>query len=1017
MLSLLVTVGGARGDPPEATASVTPHVQFLGDMAGTVFTFTVASPGGGDAVGSVEIDRPSSFWTVIACPRVPAGWTAQKDAEGCRFDSHDSSTDLPAGTTSSDFQVTAASGEATTDQKGAFLVGVGGPTVPDSDDGALPTVVATTSGGLDVTAFSYEVLDVVVAGSPPAPGSVCPPGTRTVTAGAGQALAVCGRNHTSQPLVPLASFSTLGGTLLQAPGTFTSGPVPPGNASVVLGSWGGGLVVPGGQGRSVVASIGSSPVQTSPAATLAGYDAAPPPLVANPQRVTAREDSAMAIVLTGSGGDGSALTVGIATGPAHGRLGGLGADLVYAPDAGYAGDDGFTFTVSDGLATSAPAGVAITVEPVNHAPSFVRGPNLTVVATAGPERFPGWATGISAGPPNEASQALRFVVAGDSNPGVFSQEPALSSAGDLTFAPNAASSGSTTVTLVLVDDGGTANGGVDTSPPQAFTISVVRPVVRPPRVTPPSVQATNVTTDEDTATTVILAATDPAGGVLAFSVTPPAHGTLGSLGAPTCSGAPKACTAAVAYTPEAGYAGQDGFTYTVTNRQGTRLSAPASAPVGVTVRRKPVVLAMPPVRRGPTLSALSPAKDPSGPPGVGLELTGSGYGCHSVYFFFDGSRIGLAHPNTAGRVRMTGLEVPGDIGLGRHVVETSCQLSGRPVLVRTSFDVTRTSLHRSVVMTSLPKPSDVDLHPKALGASMVGAIVLILLVAVPGGLLDTTLEEHYVEIRGWFGLHPKPRAAHTTPPAALRLLGLVGFLIAGGVAGALLDPSFGLNRSTLALALGLCLSLGLVFLGFELPSVAYMRRHHREWGSIVLRPGALALTAILVGTSRLLHLQPGFLFGVIGGLAFSGQLREKAEGRLAVATSVFILVVAFAMWFLWVPVSRAATNPGADFWLIVAEVALGGTFAAGLQSLVVGLLPLREMDGSTVKSWSMAGWAVVYLVGVLAYVEIILRPAAAAGADPHGQMWKALAAAAIFAAGAIGFWAYFRLRARRAESP
>ncbi len=364
---------------------------------------------------------------------------------------------------------------------------------------------------------------------------------------------------------------------------------------------------------------------------------------------------------------------------------------------------------------------------------------------------------------------------------------------------------------------------------------------------------------------------------------------------------------------------------------------------------------------------------------------------------------------------MTGLEIPGNTGIGRHAVETSCRASGTPVQVTSSFEVTTAALHRSVVMTSLPKPGDVDLSPKSAAASTAGAIALILLIAFPGGLLDSTLDEHYEEIRAMLGFSPRARAAPRQPPPVLRLLGFVGFLAAGAVAGALLDPRFGLNRSTLALTVGLCVTLAVVFLGFELPGVVYRRRRYGEWGSIVLRPGALLLTALLVGTSRLLNLQPGYIFGVIGGLAFSSELRGKIEGRLAVLTSLFVLLVAFSAWFVWVPVSHAAASPGAGFWVVAAEAALGGTFLAGLVSLVVGLLPLRELDGSTLKSWSTAGWVAVYLGGVYAYVQLILRPAAATGPDPHGQMWKALVAAGVFAVLCVSFWAYFRFRSRRAE--
>src|SRR5207249_2799445 len=54
----------------------------------------------------------------------------------------------------------------------------------------------------------------------------------------------------------------------------------------------------------------------------------------------------------------------------------------------------------------------------------------------------------------------------------FSIGPLLNSNGSLTFTPNPNASGSSVVTIVLKDNGGTANGGVDTSAEQTFTITI-----------------------------------------------------------------------------------------------------------------------------------------------------------------------------------------------------------------------------------------------------------------------------------------------------------------------------------------------------------------------------------------------------------------------------------------------------------------------------------------------------------------------------------------------------------------
>ena len=58
------------------------------------------------------------------------------------------------------------------------------------------------------------------------------------------------------------------------------------------------------------------------------------------------------------------------------------------------------------------------------------------------------------------------------NNGLFSGQPSILVDGTLSYTPAANANGSATVTVSLSDNGGTANGGFDTSGPQTFTISV-----------------------------------------------------------------------------------------------------------------------------------------------------------------------------------------------------------------------------------------------------------------------------------------------------------------------------------------------------------------------------------------------------------------------------------------------------------------------------------------------------------------------------------------------------------------
>ncbi|HEX6717311.1 MAG TPA: kelch repeat-containing protein, partial [Pyrinomonadaceae bacterium] len=85
-----------------------------------------------------------------------------------------------------------------------------------------------------------------------------------------------------------------------------------------------------------------------------------------------------------------------------------------------------------------------------------------------------------------------------------------------------------------------------------------------PANTAPVAASQSVATNEDTPLPITLSGTDADGNNLTFSIViGPSHGSLGSLGAPSCSGSPSTCTSAVTYTPAANYNGPDSFTFKV----------------------------------------------------------------------------------------------------------------------------------------------------------------------------------------------------------------------------------------------------------------------------------------------------------------------------------------------------------------------------------------------------------------------------------------------------------------------
>ncbi len=172
-------------------------------------------------------------------------------------------------------------------------------------------------------------------------------------------------------------------------GTVTATDPNPGQTlsyAITGGNTGGAFAINAATGAITVANSAALDFETTPGFNLtvqATDDGAPPqtgsgaitvnltdidePPVANAQSVTTPEDTPLAIILTGSDPENQTLSFTPGA-PTQGVLSGTAPNLTYTPNANVSGADSFTFTVSDGANTSAPATVSITITAVNDPP-------------------------------------------------------------------------------------------------------------------------------------------------------------------------------------------------------------------------------------------------------------------------------------------------------------------------------------------------------------------------------------------------------------------------------------------------------------------------------------------------------------------------------------------------------------------------------------------------------------------------------------------------------------------------
>ena len=173
-----------------------------------------------------------------------------------------------------------------------------------------------------------------------------------------------------------------------------------------------------------------------------GDDGAPAnraPTASNQATLT-QPGSAVSGTLEATDADGDTLTFAIATDPASGAvtLSGTGnSDYEYVPNAGFSGEDTFTFTANDGSADSTPATVTVTV---NAAPTVTG----TSVTTSGIVAVSGAVTASDA-----EGDTLSFAV--DSPPAKGTLTTFNAATGGFTYTPDPAQDGADSFSVTAAD--------------------------------------------------------------------------------------------------------------------------------------------------------------------------------------------------------------------------------------------------------------------------------------------------------------------------------------------------------------------------------------------------------------------------------------------------------------------------------------------------------------------------------------------------------------------------------------
>jgi hypothetical protein len=343
-------------------------------------------------------------------------------------------------------------------------------------------------------------------------------------------------------------------------------------------------------------------------------------------------------------------------------------------------------------------------------------------------------------------------------------------------------------------------------------------------------------------------------------------------------------------------------------------------------------------------------------------------------------------------------------------------------------------------INALPTPAEAFSSPGRIVASAAISIAALLFITFPANLFNKTFEENYDVIAAWweprlrrFRRKPSSASGDAGEPAADEATATatataadakatkddrVKFalvVIAGAIFGGLLNPKFGANSASVNSFVATLLS---VITGTLIGTgVGFLYRRRKKYDvtrHFEALPAGLAIAALCVVLSRISDFQPGYLYGVVCGVAFAGTLAKNENGHLVALGHLATIAVAVIAWFVWVPVNHTALQHPGVFPLVILDDLLASLFVGGLVGSVINLIPVRFMPGHTLASWHRGAWMAVFGVAAFGMIEIVLFP------SRHNHAGRApiitiVVLFVLFGGGSLVFREYFSRRERRLE--
>lgn len=303
------------------------------------------------------------------------------------------------------------------------------------------------------------------------------------------------------------------------------------------------------------------------------------------------------------------------------------------------------------------------------------------------------------------------------------------------------------------------------------------------------------------------------------------------------------------------------------------------------------------------------------------------------------------------------------------------------------------------------------------------ALLAWIMVGWPAELFHRTFEQNEQDINRWLrAVQRRLRLDRLRIPAGWRSAGpqrrqswplVMVFAMLAAVAIGLSEPQGDDSTSKVVVTvLGLFVAVPLVAVSYEFAIESYARLRSTDHARLRIVYPAVVIAAVCATVSRQLEFVPGYAYGMIVAYTIvAGRQRDpKRDGIAVLRASALLIGLALAGWLLR-QFGTAAVTAGDDtpFGLRLLDTTLGLITVMSLETLVVGLLPLRFLHGRTLWDWSRLGWLVTYVAGATVFVLMLIGPLPEDKVSP-GEILKMLWLFVGFCAGSYLFWGCFAVR-------